>query len=134
MKESVALKESGETYLETILLLQKKLGNVRSIDVAHELNYSKPSISRAMSILKDKQLISIDTNGHIQLTKEGREKAENVVQRHKLITEFLKKSLSLDPDIAESDACKIEHIISEEAIEKIKLYLNYNGWLLAFLF
>ena len=127
MKESVALKESGETYLETILLLQKKLGNVRSIDVAHELNYSKPSISRAMSILKDKQLISIDTNGHIQLTDEGREKAENVVQRHKLITEFLKKSLGLDAGIAESDACKIEHIISEEAIKKIKLYLNYNG-------
>ena len=127
MKESVALKESGETYLETILLLQKKLGNVRSIDIAHELKYSKPSISRAMSILKEKQLINIDTNGHIQLTDEGREKAENVVQRHKLITEFLKKSLNLDADIAESDACKIEHIISEEAIEKIKLYLNYNG-------
>ena len=83
------MRESGENYLETILMLQKRLGSVRSIDIANELEYSKPSISRAMGILKDDGYIAIDKGGYIELTDKGHEKAEEVYERHVLIQKFL---------------------------------------------
>ncbi|MGN0620965.1 MAG: metal-dependent transcriptional regulator [Porcipelethomonas sp.] len=112
--------ESREDYLETILLLMKKNGEVRSIDIANELNYSKASISRAVGILKDSKYIVVDRNGQITFTAEGKEKAEAVYDRHITIKSFLEKILGVSEETAEHDACKIEHIISDESFEKIK--------------
>lgn len=113
------LHESGEDYLETILILHNKTGYVRSIDIATELGYSKPSVSRAMGILKTNGYITVEPSGQILLTEEGRKKAESVYNRHLVITEFL-ESLGVSKENAELDACKIEHIISEETFSKIK--------------
>ncbi|MBP0957131.1 MAG: metal-dependent transcriptional regulator [Oscillospiraceae bacterium] len=114
--------ESGEDYLETILLLHEKTGFVRSVDIACELNYSKPSISRAMNILKESGYITVQAGGQILLTEEGRKKAESIYERHVNITRFLEKVLSVSQENAEHDACKIEHIISEESYEKLKRF------------
>lgn len=114
------IQESREDYLETILVLKNKLGYVRSIDVATELGYSKPSISRAMSILKTQGLITIENNGNIQLTDEGLTKAKQVYERHIIITKFLTNNLGVNEVTAEEDACHIEHVISQETFEKIK--------------
>lgn len=113
------LHESGENYLETILLLEKKNNFVRSIDIANELNYSKPSVSRAMKLLKESNYIEMDGDGHIHLTDEGRFKAESIYERHITITRFL-LSIGVSEEQAEIDACKIEHIISEETHQCIK--------------
>ncbi len=113
------IQESGENYLETILILEQKLGAVRSVDVAAELGFSKPSISRAMSILKEAGLIEVQ-RGALKLTETGRARAEAVYERHRVITRYLTDSLGLDSDTAEADACRIEHIISEQCFEKIK--------------
>ena len=110
--------ESGEDYLETILLLHRKTGFVRSVDIAAELNYSKPSISRAMNILKDDGFITVESGGQIMLTEKGKAKAESVYERHVIITEFFEKVLGVE--IAAHDACKIEHIISDESYQKLK--------------
>lgn len=118
------IHESGEMYLETILVLFQKNGSVRSIDIAHELNFSKPSVSRAMGILKSAGLITMDEAGQINLTPEGKVKAESIYERHRIITAYLIKSLGLDPDLAEKDACRIEHIISQETFEKMKLFVG----------
>ncbi len=118
--------ESREDYLETILLLMKKNGSVRSIDIARELNYSKPSISRAVGILKESKYIVVDRDGQISFTEEGRIRAEAVYERHTVIKSFLEKILEVSEEIAERDACKIEHIISEESFEKIKELVNKN--------
>ena len=104
--------ESGEDYLETILLLHRKTGFVRSVDIAAELNYSKPSISRAMNILKDDGFITVESGGQIMLTEKGKAKAESIYERHVIITEFFEKVLGVDHEIAAHDACKIEHILS----------------------
>jgi len=120
----MAIYESGENYLETILILGRKNGMVRSIDVANELGYSKASISRAMSILKKAEYIEIADGGNILLTESGERKANEVLNRHKIITEFLVKSLKVDEDAADKDACRIEHIISDEVFEKMKEYVN----------
>lgn len=114
--------ESGEDYLETILLLHEKTGFVRSVDIACELNYSKPSISRAMNILKESGYITVQAGGQILLTEEGRKKAESIYERHVNITRFLEEVLSVSQENAEHDACKIEHIISEESYEKLKRF------------
>lgn len=114
------IQESGENYLETILLLYQRNGSVRSIDIATELEFAKPSVSRAMSILKQAGLITVEPSGNILLTKAGRIKAENIYDRHKIITKFLVEKLNVSKEIAESDACRIEHIISPETFEKIK--------------
>lgn len=114
--------ESGEDYLETILLLHEKTGFVRSVDIACELNYSKPSISRAVNILKESGYITVGSGGQIILTEEGRKKAEAIYERHVSITCFLEKVLSVSPENAEHDACKIEHIISDESYEKLKRF------------
>lgn len=120
----MGLHESGEDYLETILILKNRQGFVRSIDVANELGFSKPSISRAMSILRDNGYITIELGGNIVLTEKGKEKAGSVYERHVLITEFFVKVLGVDKGIAEKDACKIEHDISDETFLKIKKYLK----------
>ena len=116
--------ESGENYLETILVLGNRNGNVRSIDVARELNFSKPSVSRAMGILKEDGYIEIDTGGSILLTDKGREKANSIDERHELLTKFLMNVASVSEESAEEDACKMEHIISEEVFEGIKKFMN----------
>lgn len=118
----MAIYESGEDYLETILLLHNKTGFVRSVDIASELNYSKPSISRAMNILKENGLITVENGGQILLTEEGRKRAEGVYERHVIITEFFENVLGVDHDIASHDACKIEHIISEESYGRLKAF------------
>lgn len=116
--------ESGEDYLETILRLQQQMAQVRSIDVAHALDYSKPSVSRAMKILSEKGLIYMDGKKYIHLTDLGLAKAENVARRHRLIQAALVEIFGVSPDVAEEDACRIEHIVSEETIEKIAAKLN----------
>ena len=118
------MQESGENYLETILLLSKKNGSVRSIDIARELEFSKPSISRAVGLLKEEEYIFIDKNGYIELTERGKKKAEAIYEKHQILTDFLMKTARVTPAIAEEDACKIEHIISDECFQGIKKFLN----------
>lgn len=115
-------KESSEDYLETILILSKKLPVVRSVDVANELGYKKSSISVAMKKLRERALITMDENGYIRLTDEGLKIAEAVYSRHILFTNWLTE-LGVDPDIAADDACRIEHIISEESYLAIKDFI-----------
>ena len=115
------IHESGENYLETILLLGKKLGVVRSIDVAREMGFSKPSISRAMNLLKDGGFITIDARNFIFLTEEGDKVAKSVYERHFFLTRFL-ISIGVPSDIAEKDACRMEHILSPETFEKLQQF------------
>lgn len=118
------LYESGENYLETILMLTRKNGKVRSIDVANHMGFTKPSISRAMNILKQADLLTIDKKGYITLTAMGLAKAENVLERHIIITKFLTDHLGINEETAEVDACRIEHVISEETFNKIKDHIK----------
>ena len=113
------LQESGEMYLETILILSQKSQAVRSLDVAEYMNYSKPSVSRAVGLLKTAGYISADSEGYLTLTKSGHEIAAKIYERHKLLTEFL-IHLGVDKEVASQDACKIEHDISDESFEAIK--------------
>ncbi len=113
------LMESGEMYLETILILKNKYGYVRSIDIAHEMNYSKPSVSRAISILKEDGYVTNDPHGMILLTDKGLKIAEKIYERHMTLTKYF-VWLGVDEETAENDACRIEHIISDETFEKIK--------------
>lgn len=118
------MQESGEMYLETILILKNKNEFVRSIDVAKHLGFSKPSVSRGVGILKAEGYIVIDDNGHINLTDKGNQKAKYVYEKHRILTEFLMKIANVSKEIAEADACKIEHVISDEVFAGIKNYLN----------
>jgi Mn-dependent DtxR family transcriptional regulator len=111
--------ESAEDYLERILILQEEKGEVRSIDIAHDMGYSKPSISIAMKKLKEARLIDIDEHGFITLTKEGHVIADRVYERHTVLKKIL-INIGVDPKQAEKDACKVEHVISEETFEAIK--------------
>jgi len=113
------IHESGENYLETILILREKLVNVRSVDIANELNYTKPSVSVAMKLLKENGLISIDENGFITLTKEGYRIADRVYNRHTLLTKALVR-IGVSEETAKEDACRIEHDISDETFDKLK--------------
>lgn len=115
--------ESKEDYLETILILKNQKDKVRPIDVANYLNYSRPSISRALKLLKDENLITIDNNHNINFTNDGYKLAQSVYERHTTIRQFL-EYLGVTSEIAEQDACKIEHIISNDAFDKIKDFLN----------
>ncbi len=115
--------ESQEMYLETILKLKKKKGSVRAIDIAEELGYSKPSVSRAVGIMKKNDFIVVHVDGLIDLTEVGKEKAENVFARHKSLTQAL-IVMGLSPEAAEENACRVEHVITEEAFEIIKKYFN----------
>ena len=117
------LYKSGEDYLETILVLKNKLGQVRSIDVVNSLSYSKPSVSRAMSILKKGGYITIDKDGYIEFTESGLGVAEEIYHRHTTLEKWL-ISLGVAPDIASQDACNMEHVISQETFEKISVLLK----------
>lgn len=114
------VQQSLEDYLETILILQIKNGYVRSIDIANKLNYSKPSISRAVKILKKAEYITMEPGGSIHFTENGRKKANEVYERHKIVKEYLLKMLGVDENTAEEDACRLEHVISQKSFEKIK--------------
>lgn len=111
--------ESQEDYLETILLLQKRLGQVRSIDIANEMNFTKPSVSIAMKNLREKAYITVSENGYITLTESGRKRAENVLERHTILSDWL-ISLGVSRKTALEDACRVEHDLSEESFEAIK--------------
>ena len=116
------VNESAENYLETILLLSKKLPVVRSVDIANELNFKKSSVSIAMKNLREKEHITVTDAGYIYLTDEGKKIAEMIYERHELITDFFVK-LGVDKEIASEDACRIEHVISKESFEAVrKLY------------
>lgn len=115
----MSLQESGEMYLETIYELTQEKGNVRSIDIANKMNYSKPSVSRAVHILEENGYIVIDTNGYLTLTESGREIAERTYERHQLLTLFFTR-LGISPETAAEDACRIEHVISSETFDAIK--------------
>ena len=116
------LQESGEMYLETILRLKEKLGNVRSIDIVEELNYSKSSVSRAVNILKAEGYINIDKDGRITFTSVGEEYSRAIFLRHEVLTSFL-TTLGVSEGVAEDDACRIEHVISNETLDCIKEFL-----------
>ena len=120
----MAIRESGEDYLETILILHRKTGFVRSIDVANELGYSKPSISRAVGILKSDGYITVEPNGQLILTETGLAKAEQVYGRHIMLRKFLHDTLGVSEENAEADACRIEHILSEETYSKLKCFIE----------
>ena len=111
--------ESLEDYLETILSLQNKHGQVRSIDIANEMNFSKPSVSVAMKNLQEKNYITMADNGYITLTESGRKRAESVMERHTLLSDWL-ISIGVSKETALADACKVEHDLSEESFEAIK--------------
>jgi Mn-dependent DtxR family transcriptional regulator len=117
------IHESAENYLETILILQQRNGNVRSIDIASELEFSKPSVSVAMKNLRINGYIEVDENGFITLLEKGKEIAERMYERHTLFTDLL-ISLGVEPKTAVQDACRIEHIISVESFEAIKAHVN----------
>ncbi len=116
------LQESGEMYLETILVLSDKEKFVRSLDVAEYMGFSKPSVSRAVGLLKSGGYITVDKDGFLYLTDAGREIAEKIYERHTLLTAFLTK-LGVDKDVAANDACKMEHDISDESFAAIKAHV-----------
>ncbi|MCR4903493.1 MAG: metal-dependent transcriptional regulator [Butyrivibrio sp.] len=118
------MHESGEDYLETIYVLMKKNGYVRSIDVATELGFSRPSVSRGVGLLKDAGYIIMADDGSLQLTEEGTKKAKAVYDRHTNLTKFLMMVAGVDAETAENDACRIEHIISPQTFKGIKKYLK----------
>ena len=114
------LHASGEDYLETILVLQKKLGMVRSVDVARHMEMSKPSVCHAVAILRDGGFLTMDEDHFLHLTDVGREVAEKIYERHCFFTERLIIAAGVDPKTAEADACRIEHIISDESFSRLK--------------
>lgn len=120
---SVKIQESGEMYLETILILSQKLDFVRAVDICRYMDFSKPSVSRALGLLKNGGFITVADNGHIDLTETGRKLAEKIYERHTILTEVL-SYLGVDKDIAAADACRIEHVISDEAFDAIKKHLK----------
>ena len=122
----MTINESVEDYLEAILVLKEKNGMVRSIDVVHHMNYSKPSISRAMSRLRENGYITMDQEGWLGLTDAGREIAERIYERHRLLTEWL-TALGVDPEVAREDACSMEHDISAETFDCIRTHILRNG-------
>lgn len=120
------IQESAENYLETILILGIRQGSVRSIDVAHYTGFSKPSISRAVGLLRDNGYVRVDQNGLLNLTESGREIAEKIYERHTVLTEIL-TDLGVSPKTASEDACRIEHVISSETFGRIKQYMRARG-------
>ena len=115
--------KSSEDYLETIYLLSQKLPVVRSIDIAQHMQFSKPSVSRAMSLLRGDGYITVDSDGFIELAESGLAIAERIYERHQLMTDWLVR-IGVSPDTAAQDACKIEHDISEETFKKLKEHIN----------
>ena len=122
----MALQESGEMYLETIYVLSKANTHVRSIDISEHMGYSKPSVSRAVHILREKGYILMDPDGFITLTETGCRIAEKIFERHTLLSGLLIR-LGVDPETAAEDACRIEHAISDASFEAIKRHLEQNS-------
>ena len=119
----MSVHESGEMYLEAIYVLHEKTGFVRSIDISEYLGYSKPSVSRAMGILRSGEYIQVDTDGGITLTEKGQDIARKIYARHKLLTDLLVR-IGVSEETAAEDACKLEHAISDESFEALKKYLD----------
>ena len=117
------LLESGEMYLETILVLQQRNTNVRSIDISEEMNFSKPSVSRAIKLLRTNGYINVDPSGYITFTDKGEKIAKDIYERHQVLTEGL-IYLGVPEDIASKDACKIEHDLSKETFAAIKKHMK----------
>ena len=117
------IHESAEDYLERILMLSKKMSKVRSIDIAVDMNYSKPSISRAIKNLKENGYINVDANGNITLTEKGWEIANRIYERHTILTKIF-VALGVSQETAASDACKVEHDLSQETFDALKIYLE----------
>ena len=121
----MGLQESGEMYLETILRLQEEMRIVRAIDVAEKMDYSKASVSRAVKILKNDGYIEVERTGNLLLTKEGEKLAKKIYDRHTTLTSYL-ESIGIDPQTAEEDACRIEHVISDKSFNVIKKIVKSN--------
>lgn len=121
----IKILESSENYLEAILMIQKEKGEVRSIDIANKLNFSKASVSVAMKNLRNNGFISTDEKGFISLEPKGREIAEKVLEKHEVISGLL-VTLGVDPEVASKDACRMEHVMSDESFEAIKKFHNIN--------
>lgn len=119
----VKYQESEEMYLETILLLKKKSSNVHAINVAEELGYSKPSVSRGMGLLLNKGYITIGSSGEINFTAEGKKKAEGIYERHTVITQLLEYT-GASRELSEENACRIEHVITEELFDVLKNFVK----------
>ena len=117
------IHESAENYLEAILILKNERGAVRSIDIAQHMQFSKPSVSRAMSLLRGNGYITVDPDGFIELAESGLAIAERIYERHRLMTDWLVR-IGVSPDTAARDACKVEHDISEETFKKLKEHIN----------
>ncbi len=122
----MVMQESGEMYLESVLVLSQKGSPVRSLDVARHLGYSKPSISRAMALLRENGYVSIDEHGYITLTEKGAAIANKIYDRHIVLTEHLKQ-LGVDAKTAEEDACRMEHVISDSTFKALKEHVDKNG-------
>ena len=120
---AVTTNESREDYIESILILKRERGAVRSIDIANHFGYSRPSISRAVGLLRKDGLINVDDSGYIELTPEGMTLAKNVYGRHRVLIKFLEK-IGVSSETAENDACRIEHILSQESMDKIKAFVE----------
>ena len=120
------IQESAENYLETILILSQKQGDVRSIDIVNAMNFTKPSVSVAMKNLRENGCIEMDGGGYITLTEKGRQIAETIYERHTMLTQWL-SSLGVNPEVAQEDACRIEHVISAESFDAIKRHVAGNG-------
>ena len=119
------IQESAENYLESILALKEEKGAVRSIDIVHHLEFSKPSVSRAMSLLRENGYITMDKEGYIELTESGHEIASRIYERHQLFTQWLIR-LGVSPETAAADACRIEHDVSDETFQKLKAHISGN--------
>lgn len=117
------LQESGENYLENILILERKNGQVRSVDLAREMDFSKPSVSRAIHLLEDNGYLKISNTGLLELTNSGREVAEMIYERHLFLSNYL-MALGVDPETAADDACRMEHVISAESFSKMKQHIK----------
>ena len=117
------LQESGEMYLETIYVLSQQMNIVRSIDVVEHMGYSKPSVSRAVGLLKNGGYITVDQDGFITLTPSGLDLANKIYERHTVLTRFL-VNLGVTPEVAAEDACKLEHAISDESLQAIKAFIE----------
>lgn len=117
------MQESGEMYLEAILILSRQKGQVRSIDIAEYMSFSKPSVSRAVGLLRNGGYIAVEADGYITLTEAGLEVAEKIYERHTILTECLTR-LGVSPETAAEDACRMEHTISDESLEAIKRHMR----------
>lgn len=119
------LQESGEMYLETILLLTQKKSFVRAIDVGEEMGFSKPSVSRAIGLLRNGGFVEVGDGGGLSLTETGREVAEKIYERHRYLTKILME-MGVDEETASEDACRMEHVVSDKSFAAIKNYFHYN--------